>query len=196
MHFTSPGKGEGMQTADLSACGSQFLKMTGSIHLPTVSELKQSMENTELIFCPRTLIAGTEHCLLFAGLFSGIYTLLIFSKVYLQMLQTEKLSFMQFIILTLSSRASFFKQTAAAWVWDNWFKKKKKGSFIIQIHFSDGKDSDPFLWLATAIYPWAEIHTAKDARRKAPELYCCRKRTKLMVLKRWFLHTYQNTMLC
>lgn len=116
MHFTSPG-GEGVQTVDPSACGSEFFEMTGSIHLPINSELKQSMEkNSELIFCPTALIIVTEDCLFFAGLFSGMYTLLIFSKVSLQILQTEKLSFMQFIILTLSSRASFFKQTAADWV--------------------------------------------------------------------------------
>lgn len=116
MHFTSPG-GEGVQTVDPSACGSEFFEMTGSIYLPINSELKQSMEkNRELIFCPRALIIVTEDCLFFAGLFSGMYTLLIFSKVSLQILQTEKLSFMQFIILTLSSRASFFKQTAADWV--------------------------------------------------------------------------------
>lgn len=46
-------------------------------------------------------------------MFSGIYSLLIFSKVYLQILKTEKISLMKFIILTLSSRANLFRKTAA-----------------------------------------------------------------------------------
>lgn len=128
--------------------------MTGSMHLPIISELKQSMENSELIFCPRTLIVGTEDCLLFAGLFSGIYTSLIFSKVYLQMLQTENLSFMQFIILTSAQGQASLNRLLLIGFETTGLKKKKKKSFIIQIHFSDGSWSFPLALYSHLFLAW------------------------------------------
>lgn len=41
---------------------------------------------------------------------------------------------------------------------------KRRGSFIIQIHFSGGKVSDPFLWLCTAIYSWAGIPSCRGCK--------------------------------
>lgn len=113
MHFTSQGKGEVAQTIDQGAYGS-VPQITGSINRSIIAQLKQSTEkNRYLIFCPRALFIVMEDCLFFAGMFSGIYSLSIFSKVYLQILKTEKISFMQFIILTPSSRANLFRKTAA-----------------------------------------------------------------------------------
>lgn len=49
-----------------------------------------------------------------------LFNLLIPSAAYLQILKTEKIPFMQLIILTLSPRANLFRKTAVYWVWDNW----------------------------------------------------------------------------
>lgn len=120
--------------------------------------------------------------LLSSALFIGteeVYLLFVFQNLhFINFFKSlsSNVSFMQFIILTLSWRANFFKQAAAGWVLDNWFKKKKKkGSFIIEIYFSHGRVSDPFLWLCIAIYSWAGIRAAEDLRQ-APELFCSRKR--------------------
>lgn len=95
----------------------------GSIHLPITSELKQIRESRDLIFCPQLCSLAQKRFICWF-VFQNLHFINSFKSL------SSNVSFMQFIILTLSWRASFFKQAAAGWVLDNWLKKKKDHSLF------------------------------------------------------------------
>lgn len=159
----------------------------GSIHLPITSELKQIRESRDLIFCPQLCSLAQKRFICWF-VFQNLHFINSFKSL------SSNVSFMQFIILTLSWRASFFKQAAAGWVLDNWLKKKKI------IHYSDilftwqGFWSFPLALYSHLLLGWKTC--CRGFKTSTWAVLLQEKRTKSMVLKRCFLHTYQNITLC